>query len=106
MTAFDTMVGTLFADPNLGTPALWRAGGLGAGVALRLLWRSPDEVIISGERRFVATGRTAEIRIADAPGLTVGDTIEIAGDILPVIAAPESDADRLVWLVTLGDPEP
>jgi hypothetical protein len=105
VTAFEAMVGTLFGDPNLALPALWRAGGAGSPVAVPLLWRSPDAPVVYGERRLSVTSREAEIRTVDAPTLAEGDTLEIAGSVMPVLAPPESDADRLVWTVSLGEPE-
>lgn len=105
MTAFDALVGALFADPNLSLPALWRAGGTAPAVSIRLLWRNPDEIVASGERRFVATGRMAEVRISEAPTLVAGDTIAIGSDVMAVLSPPETDDDRLVWIVSLGAPE-
>ncbi|WP_420848242.1 head-tail joining protein [Prosthecomicrobium hirschii] len=41
----------LFADPNIGEDALWKAGGVGAGVAVRIIGKSPDRMSEFGESR-------------------------------------------------------
>lgn len=42
MTAFDTALAALHADANLSSPAVWRTGGKGAGVALRVIRHVAD----------------------------------------------------------------
>ena len=44
MSAFTSAVDMLFADPNIGEDALWKAGGIGAGVAVRIIRKSPDRM--------------------------------------------------------------
>ncbi len=66
MSAFDSAMAALLADPHLGVDALYRVGGTGNPVALRVLRTSPDR-IASGfdtEMDFSPTGpATATIKV-------------------------------------------
>ncbi|WP_415914779.1 head-tail joining protein [Rhodopseudomonas palustris] len=44
MFAFTSAIDALFADPNIGEDTLWKAGGVGAGVAVRIIRKSPDSM--------------------------------------------------------------
>lgn len=101
MTAFTAALDTLFADPNLGASALWRAGGAGAGVAVRVLASQPDDEINFEGKRLRVESRRFDVRIAECPALAPGDTIELNGDICAVLDVAR-DEDRLVWRVSLG----
>ena len=41
---------------------------------------------------------TSNLRLADAPALSAGDTVEIGGQLHEVQGTPTRDSDRLVWL--------
>ena len=97
MSAFAAATYTLFEDANLGVDALYFAGGVGEGVPVRVIRRSPDRIVSFGEGRFVADTLIIDVRVAEAPGLAQGDTFEIAGEVLEVRSAPVRDGERLVW---------
>ena len=42
MSVFDTAVQALFRDPNITEGALWRPGGVGAGIAIRIIRTRPQ----------------------------------------------------------------
>jgi hypothetical protein len=92
-------VDDLFADPILARPALWRPGGTGDGVPVRVIARRPDQVVdFSGAR--IATATTLfDIRVTEAADLAEGDTLEVDGEVLVVQGVPLRDAARLVWMV-------
>ena len=98
MTAFDLATGSLFADPNLAVDALLRLGGTGPAQAIRAIRAMPDRFANFGEGRFVVDTVLLNIRLADAPVLSAGDTVEIAGQLHEVRGTPTRDTDRLVWL--------
>ena len=98
MTAFDLATDSLFADPNLGVDALLRLGGAGAAQAIRVIQAMPDRFANFGEGRFVVDTVLLNIRLADAPVLAAGDTVEIAGQLHEIRGAPSRDRDQLVWL--------
>ncbi len=97
MTAFTAATSALFRDPNIAVDALYRPGGAGAGVSIRVVFSSPDQLAAFGEGRFVTDTVLIAVRVADAPGLCPGDTIEVDGALFEVRADPVRDADRLVW---------
>jgi hypothetical protein len=97
VTAFAIATSALFRDPSIAVDALYRPGGIGLGVAIRVIRSAPDQVAAFGEGRFVTDTVLIAIRVADAPGLGLGDTIEVNGLMFEVRAVPVRDADRLVW---------
>ena len=98
MTAFDLAVDSLFADPNLAVDAVLRLGGNGPAQPIRVIRATPDRFASFGEGRFVVDTVLLNIRLADAPVLAAGDTVEIAGQLHEVQGTPTRDTDRLVWL--------
>ena len=98
MTAFDLATDSLFADQNLAVDALLRLGGTGPTQAIRAIRAMPDRFASFGEGRFVVDTILLNVRLADAPVLSAGDTVEIAGQLHEIQGAPSRDSDRLVWL--------
>ena len=98
MTAFDLATNSLFADQNLAVYALLRLGGTGPAQPIRVIRAMPDQFASFGEGRFVVDTVLLNIRLADAPALSVGDTVEIAGQLHEVQGTPTRDTNRLVWL--------
>ncbi|MCA2992098.1 hypothetical protein [Gemmatimonas sp.] len=97
MTAFAAATSALFRDPNIALDALYRPGGIGIGVAIRVIRSAPDQVAAFGEGRFVTDTVLIAVCVADAPDLASGDTIEVNGLLFEVRGDPARDADRLVW---------
>lgn len=97
MNVFADSVGRIFGDPNIAADALYRVGGAGAGVPVRVIRRAPDRIVSFGEGRFVADTLIIDVRVAEAPGLAQGDTFEVAGEVFEVRSAPVRDGERLVW---------
>ena len=98
MTAFDLATDSLFADQNLAVDALLRVGGASAALAIRVIRAMPDGLASFGEGRFMVDTVLLNIRLADAPMLSAGDTVEIAGQLHEVQGTPTRDTNRLVWL--------
>ena len=98
MTAFDLATDSLFADQNLAVDALLRLSGTGPALAIRVIRAMPDGFASFSEGRFVVDIVLLSIRLADAPGLSAGDTLEIAGQIHEVQGTPTRDTNRLIWL--------
>ena len=98
MTAFDLATDSLFTDPNLAVDALLRLGGAGPAQPIRVIRAMPDRFANFGEGRFVVDSVLLNIRLADAPVLSAGDTVQIAGQLHEVQGTPTRDANRLVWL--------
>lgn len=98
MTAFDLATDSLFADQNLAVNALLRVGGSGPAQPIRVIRAMPDRFASFGEGRFVVDTVLLNVRLADAPILSAGDTVEIASQLHEVQGTPTRDTDRLVWL--------
>ena len=62
-----------------------------------LIRAMPDQFVSFGEGRFVVDTVLLNIRLADAPALAAGDTVEIAGQIHEVQGTPTRDTNRLSW---------
>ena len=101
MTAFATALDLLFADPNLSTPALYVPLGVGPGVEIRVMRRSPDRMVEFGAARLVSDSVVLDVRVSDCPELAAGDRFEIGTEIFVVQGTPQRDRERLVWTVEL-----
>jgi hypothetical protein len=101
MSAFADALGVLFADPNLSTPALYAPMGVGPGVGIRVMRRSPDRMVDFGGARLVSDSLVLDVRVSDCAELAAGDRFEIAGEIFVVQGTPRRDRERLVWTVEL-----
>ena len=96
MSAFASAVDALFADPNLGEDALWKAGGIGAGVAVRIIRKSPDRMAEFGDSRAVLPTIGIDIRRSQSATITEGDLILIGAETYRIIGEPMGDALGLV----------
>lgn len=97
MSAFANATAAFFRDPNLAQDAVWRSGGAGVPVALRVMLRRPDAVTGFGEGRFVTDSVMIDVECAALGALTSGDTFEISGVSYEVRGEPLRDTLRHVW---------
>ncbi|MEW5704917.1 MAG: hypothetical protein AB1781_10095 [Pseudomonadota bacterium] len=101
MSVFAEAIDDLFADPNLARDALWRAGGTGVAVPVRIVLRQPDRIGSFGETRLLAATTVVEVRTAEVTMLVEGDAFEIDGETFVVQGEPVRDSERLVWTAEL-----
>ncbi len=94
--AFASAIDALFADPNIGEDALWKAGGVGAGVAVRIIRKSPDRMAEFGDSRAVLPTVGIDIRRSQTATITEGDLILIGAETYRIISEPMGDALGLV----------
>ena len=94
--AFACVLDALFADPNISEDALWKAGGTGAGVAVRIIRKSPDRMAEFGDSRAVLPTVGIDIRRSQAATITEGDLILIGPETYRIIGEPMGDALGLV----------
>lgn len=101
MTAFSDAFLDLMADENFGLAAVYRAGGAGDGVPIRVLRSMPD-VRMSWADTIVSAGAVLFwVRAADVAQPAAGDTLTIDGGVFTVLdGAPEFDALRLAHRVS------
>ena len=94
--AFASAIDAHFADPNIGGDALWKAGGVGAGVAVRIIRKSPDRMAEFGDGRAVLPTIGIDIRRSQAATITEGDLILIGAETYRIIGEPTGDSLGLV----------
>jgi hypothetical protein len=96
MEAFASAIDALFADPNIGEDALWKAAGVGAGVAVRIIRKSPDRIAEFGESRAMLPTVGLDIRRSQSATITEGDLIVIGAETFRIIGEPMGDVLGLV----------
>ena len=104
MDAFAAATDALFADPNIARDALWRAGGAGDGVVVRVITKRPDQVVGFGDSRAILPTMLIDVRRSEVPSAAAGDTVEIEGDTFEIIATPVADSLGLVWTCEAAPP--
>jgi len=93
---FRAALDSLFADPNLGEPALWQAGGVGSGVTLRVIRRRPDAVVEFGSSRALMATVLLDLRRTEGTAIDEGDLVMIGADTYRIIGTPASDPLGLI----------
>ncbi len=96
-SAFAGAVDALFRDINVADDALWRAGGIGAGIAVRVIRKTPDEVIGLGASRAILPAVIIAVRGSEVAAPASGDTAQIGAALFDIIAQPRRDSLGLVW---------
>lgn len=104
MDAFAASTDALFTDPNIARDALWRAGGAGDGVAVRVITKRPDQAAGFGDSRAILPTMLIDVRQSEVPNAATGDTVEIEGDTFEIIATPVADSLGLVWTCEAAPP--
>lgn len=110
MDVFAAATDALFTDPNIARVATWRAGGAGAGIAVRVITRRPDQVGSFGDSRAVLPTMLIDVRRSEVSEPASGDTVEIpgsgpgTGDLFEIIATSMADSLGLVWTCEAAPP--
>jgi hypothetical protein len=99
MSAFDLAVEDLFADPNIAQTAIYRAGGNGDGISVRVIARQPDRDIEFGDISIHTATTVFEIMVSEVLTPAEDDTITMGGEIFIIQGEPKRDAERLVWTI-------
>ena len=98
MSAFADAMAVLVADPNLGVEAVYRQGGTGPAIAVRVLRSSPDRVADAFGTEILSATDILSVAIAALPDLAADDTFTLGPDLLTVTHA-ERDAAGIAWRV-------
>ncbi len=104
MTAFATAMTVIFADRNMAVDALWLPGGVGPGVAVRVIRKSPDEITPFGAGRILSETTLLDARVVDMPTPTSGDLIRIGLEDFILQGEPKLDRERLIWTLNTRIP--
>ncbi len=97
MSVFAAAINDLFTDPNIARDAVWRPGGAGDGIPVRVIARRPDREVEFGDIAVHAATAVFEVRVSEVPNPAEGDTITLGGETFVVQGEPVRDAERLVW---------
>ncbi len=97
MTIFAAAIDALFNDPNIARTVLYRPGGIGDGVPVRVIARRPDRSIEFGEIAVHAATCLFDVRVAEVAAPAAGDTITLGGEAFVVQGEPMRDSERLIW---------
>lgn len=99
MDAFAAAMGVLAADANLGGDALWRSGGTGPEVPVRVVRSSPDRLADAFGTSVLQATDVLAVAVAALPApVEAGDTFRIGADLLTAMHA-ERDAAGAAWRV-------
>lgn len=84
---------------SFGEPALYRAGGQGAGVAVTVSRVEGDQEMTIGGGRVAVSGVLLEVLRAEVATPAEGDTLELTdrGETRRVKGAPALDDEGVVW---------
>ena len=99
MSAFAAATNVLFADPHLARDAVYRPGGVGDGVPVRVMRRQPDRIEGFGETRIASSTTVLDVRVSEVAEPMAGDTLVLDGRTVVVQGTPILDAEGLVWTV-------
>lgn len=97
MSAFAGAVDLMFLDPYMAVDALYREGGSGWGVPVRVIRRAPDQITEFGPGRFVHDAVLIDVRVSEVGCLSLGDRFLIGDELFEVKGDPIRDSERLVW---------
>ena len=99
MSVFDTAVQAFFRDPNITEGAIWRTGGLGAGLAIRIIRTRPQAEFDVGGVKLVQDPVLFDVPAGMAPTVAENDTIEAGGDLFKIQSPPVRSMDGRIWRV-------
>lgn len=101
MSAFASVVDTLFADPNLAREAIYEPV-TGGDYPVRVVARRADAVTEFGEARLWSETTRFDVRVSEVAAPRSGDRLVLDGDTFIVQGEPVRDRERLVWTIEVG----
>ena len=93
--AFTAVIDALFTDPNIARVAIWRPGGVGSGVAVRVAVRRPDQVVGFGDSRAILPTVLIDVRRSEVAEPASGDTVEVEEKWVPFFKTGKELRERL-----------
>jgi hypothetical protein len=98
MSAFAAAMEALAADPNIGMEAIYRVGGTGVPVLLRVVRSAPDRLGDAFGTSVIQASDVLTVAIAVLPSVAADDSFMLGPDTLTVQHA-ERDAAGIAWRV-------
>lgn len=99
MGLYDVGTDVYFLDPHLARTALYRPGGDGAGMTVRVVESRPDVSADFSVASVVVGTAVFGLRVAEVDLPAEGDTIEMGGELFTICAAPLRDETHTMWTV-------
>ena len=98
VSAFDDAVDASFDDDNIGLDALWRPSGQGDGSAVRVVLKTPQEIVGVRDTQFNLPAVLIDVRVSEIAAPATGDTVEIVdtGVLYDVTGLSTLDSQGLV----------
>jgi hypothetical protein len=104
MNVFATAISRIFTDANMAVDATWFPGGVGLGVAVRVIRKSPDEITPFGAGRILSETTQLDARVSQMPNPASGDLIWIGAEDFILQGEPKLDRERLIWTLNTRKP--
>ncbi len=98
MELFAAALADILADPHVGVDAVWRAGGAGPPVSVRVVRSSPDRVASAFDAAVIQATDVLTVAVADVPDVASGDTFTVGAQTV-VVQHAERDALGVAWRV-------
>lgn len=96
--SFADAVDALFENPYLGVDGVFRAGGTGGGVPVRVIFAQPDVILDGlGDARLRARSVRLDLRTAEVAAPKPGDTVTVGATVYTLRGQPLADSERLTW---------
>ena len=99
MSALSAATDVLFADPHLARDVVYRPGGVGDGIPVRVMRRQPDRIESFRETRLASSTTVLDVRVSEVSEPAAGDTVDLDDRTVVVQGTPLLDAEGLVWTV-------
>lgn len=80
-----------------GSDALWKSGGSGAGVPVKIVYSEPDADVRMGDERIVLSTFMLRVRRSEVASAAEGDLVVIETDTFKILSEPKLDKYRLIW---------
>ena len=96
---FATALDDLFADASIARDGVYRAGGTGTGIPVRVVLRRPDRIGDFGDTRLLTETAVFDVRVSDVAAPAAGDPVEVDELVYVIRGEPVRDEERLVWTV-------
>lgn len=103
MNAISDAIDVAFNDDNIAVNGLYKVGGSGAGITVRVIKKNPDADSGLFQTGAVVSVESADVRVSEVSTAAEGDTLTI-DSIAYVVVKPEIDARGLRWKLALDYP--
>lgn len=108
MSVFGLAIDAIFSDPNMADDAIWRVGGSGDGIPVRVIRKSPDAIVSMQGNQFDLDAMLLDVRLSEISAPAKGDTVQFLdnegepAEIVVVTGRSRIDGSKLVRTCEVG----